>query len=200
MLIDTITKSSRHSKIAVSVMIVVIVSVAAYNWLVAPHISYLHAAEQYQFAVKNMATQNNVIKNSLNGRKEKLEKFRRDLAKTRAMIFTASGAKRFFSSIEAISSKADCLIYSINFLSEKNKSDAKSAQNVTGIIPQRVFVNFAGTFSNLIKFLTKLTDRPQKVSIDSIRIEATNSDPTLLECEMIFTIYRVEDKEVPGNE
>ena len=47
MLTEQIMKSSPFSRIIVSVSMVILLAVAAYNWAVSPQTTYLHASQQY---------------------------------------------------------------------------------------------------------------------------------------------------------
>ena len=120
MLIDTLAKSKRSSKIAVSIALVAILAVATYNWLVVPHTTYLHAAEKYESVVSDVAKQNTVIKSKNELKKKQLQEVRLNLNEVQAKFFSPDAAKEFFSDIEVIATQANCPIYSINFISNKS--------------------------------------------------------------------------------
>jgi Tfp pilus assembly protein PilO len=202
MLMNTLAKSSRSSRIAFSAAIVIIVAVAAYNWMVAPHTRYLHAARRYEHMMGDMARKNKIIKTNETTKRKEVEKLRAELASVQSAVFTAYEARRFFTDIEAICNAAGCLVYSINSLSGNLgvSGVAASAESDSGVVENSAVVSFVGSYSNIISFLSKVTNRPQKVAVRSLKIASFGKKPDPLECEMVVTIYTIRDREIFANE
>ena len=200
MLIDTLAKSKRSSKVAVSIAFVTILAVAIYNWLVVPHATYLHAAEKYEFVVSDVAKQNTIIKSKNELKKKQLDEIRLNFNKVREKFFTADTAKEFFSDIEVIATQANCPINSINFLSNKSRRNSPDAQNSSFVIQKGVSVEFVCSYDNVINFFANLFNRPQLLSIRAMRIEPIYRDSSKLECEITFVVYIVKDKEILTDE
>ncbi len=116
MLINSLAKSSRSSRITLSAVIVGVVTVAAYNWLVSPHTKYLYAVHQYQVLAGEMTKKNQVIQAQQAHRQKELEQLQTEFDKVKTALFTPVEAKRFFGDIEAACKETDCVVYSINFL------------------------------------------------------------------------------------
>ncbi len=200
MLMNTLAKSSRSSRIAFSAAIVIIVAVATYNWMVAPHTRYLQAAQRYENMMGDMARKNKIIKTKEAVKRKEVEKLRAELASVQSAVFTAYEARRFFTDIEAVCNAAGCLVYSINFLSGNLGGAAASGGSDSGVVENSAVVSFVGSYGNIISFLSKVTNRPQKVDVRSIKISAFGKKPDPLECEMVVTIYTVRDREIFTNE
>jgi Tfp pilus assembly protein PilO len=200
MLMNTLAKSSRSSRIAFSAAIVIIVAVAAYNWMVAPHTRYLHAAQQYENMMGDMARKNAIIKTKEVVKRKEVEKLRAELASVQSAVFTPYEARRFFTDIEAVCNAAGCLVYSINFLSGNLGGAAASAESGSGVVENSAVVSFVGSYGNIMSFLSKVTNRPQKVVVRSLKITAFAKKPDPLECEMVVTIYTIRDREIFANE
>lgn len=200
MLIDTLAKSKRSSKIAVSIALVAILAVATYNWLVVPHTTYLHAVQEYEFIVSDVAKQNTVIKSKNDLKKKQLQEVRLNVNEVQAKFFTPAAAKEFFSDIEVIATQANCPIYSINFISNKPRQDLSITENNSPVTEDGVTVELAGSYDNIIKFFAKLFNRPQLLSIRAIRIEPLDTDFNQLKCEVTFIIYLIKDKEILADE
>jgi Tfp pilus assembly protein PilO len=209
MLINSLAKSSRTSRITLSAAIVGIVTVAAYNWLVSPHTKYLYAVHQYRVLAEEVTKKNQVIQVQQANRKKEIEQLQSEFDKVRTALFTPAEAKRFFGDIEAACKEMECIIYSMNFLPAQADRSAVSNQQSAGgrlaagdnpIIESSVLVNFVGDYSNIAKFLTKLTNQQKKVAVRSLKISAFSGKPSPLQCEATVTIYVVGDKEIFTNE
>ena len=211
MLLNAFAKSSRSSRIAFSAAIIAITAVAAYNWMVSPHTKYLHAVQQYKLMTSDIARKNQIIKAREAIKKKEIEKLRTELANTQTSLFTPDEAKRFFGSIEACCKEANCMIYSINFLSgnlnvlsvpaaSQKRSKTAGVENSKAIAENNAAVSFVGSYSNIISFLAKLVNRPQKVLVRSLKIFASRDEFYPLGCEVMITIYTVRDKEIFTNE
>ncbi|UCC23014.1 MAG: hypothetical protein JSW23_02785 [Planctomycetota bacterium] len=200
MLMNTLTKSTRSSRIAFSAAIIIIVAAAAYNWMVAPHTRYLHAAHQYELMIGDMARKNKIMKANETARKKEIEKLQAELAGVQSAVFTTYEARKFFSNIEAVCNAAGCLVYSINFLSGDLAGVQASVEDDSQIVENSAAVSFVGSYGNIISFLSKITDRPQKVVIRSLKIVAFGKKADPLECEIVITIYTVRDREIFANE
>ncbi len=200
MLMNALAKSSRSSRIAFSATIVIIVAVAAYNWMVAPHTKYLHAAQQYELMMCDLERKNKIIKTKDAIKKKEVEKLRAELASVQSALFTPYEAKRFFSNIEAVCNAANCIVSSINFLSGNLRDMSASAESDKEIVANGAVISFVGSYGNIISFLSELTNRPQKVVVRSLKISAFGDKPDPLECEMMITIYIIADREIFANE
>lgn len=200
MLISAFIKSSRSSRIGFSAAIVAIVAIAAYSWIVAPHTKYLHAAQQYELVLDNIAKKNQLIKSKEAIKKKEVEKLRTEFANVQALLFTSLEGKRFFSDIEAVCNETGCIVYSINFLSSNSGELSASVDNDKAIVENSAVVSFVGSYGNIVNFLAKLINRPQEVLIRSLKLFTSSGKSDPLECEVMITIYTIREKEVLTNE
>ncbi len=201
MLINSLAKSSRTSRITLSAAIVGVVIVAAYNWLVSPHTKYLYAVHQYQILADEMTKKNQVIQAQQAYRKRELEQLQSEFDNVKTALFTPAEAKRFFGDIETACKETDCIVYSLNFLpAQADRSAVSSQQSNNPIIESSALINFVGDYSNISKFLTKLTSQQKKVAVRSLKISTFSGKPSPLQCEATVTIYMVGDKEIFTNE
>ena len=201
MLINSLAKSSRTSRITLSAAIVGVVTVAAYNWLVSPHTKYLYAVHQYRVLAEEVTKKNQVIQVQQANRKKEIEQLQSEFDKVKTALFTPAEAKRFFGDIEAACKETDCIVYSMNFLpAQADRSAVSNQQGDNPIIESSALVNFVGAYSNIAKFLTKLTNQQKKVAVRSLKISTFSDKPSPLQCEATVTIYLVRDKEVFTNE
>lgn len=200
MLMNAFAKSSRSARIAFSAAIIGIVAVAAYNWIVSPKTKYLHAMQQYKLMTDDVTRKNIITKTKDVAKKKEIEKLRAKLANAQASLFTPAEAKRFFSDIEAVCNEANCILYSINFLSGDLGELSASVENGRAIVGDSANLSFAGSYGNIINFLAKLMNRPQRVLIRSLKIFTSGDGFDPLRCEIMITIYTLRHKEIFTNE
>jgi Tfp pilus assembly protein PilO len=200
MLKDKLIKSSRSSKIIVSIAIVAIVSMAAYNWVVSPMTAYLHASQLHE-TVMNSARQRAVrIESQMSIKQEELEKAEREMFYTQSGFFTTTRAKEFFLDLEPISVETGCDVLSFEFVTNKRKRKG-DASNSYGIIAKSAEIGFTGGYDNIIKFLKKLGSCPERFSINKINIESAGDNQSAgLMCQMTVTVYTLQEKEITVDE
>jgi len=191
-LIDNLAKLNRSSRSAVFAALIVIAAIATYKRIVAPHATYLFAAQQYESVLGNVVKKNKVIHNTVKVKKKKLEESREQFARLKNTLFTPNEAKEFLSNLEVTAKETDCAVYSLNFGASEPVLENKQNK---GISANRATLVVIGVYDNIIRLVEKLQMRTQGVWIDSLKMKTLDSDFTRLKCDMTITIYTIQDKE-----
>lgn len=190
MLIDDVAKINRSSRNAVFAALVVIVAIAMYNWVVAGHVAYLFAAFQRASVMENVVEENEVISEVVDAKKKQLEQLREQFALLQNTLFGSEAAKEFFSDLQAISEGANCTVYSLNFIEDKQSEDA------SGIIAKSAALSVVGEYNDVIGLVERVQARNQKVWIDELEMKVLNEgSDRLIKCDIIITIHAIQDKE-----
>ena len=200
MLKDKLIKSSQSSKVIISITIVAIVSMAAYNWIVAPLTTYLHASQLHETVMEGVQQRATKIESQLNIKQEELEKAENEMFNTQSRFFTTTRAKEFFLDLEPISVETSCDVQSFEFVTNKGvrKGDA---DNDHGVIVKSAEISFIGEYDNVIRFLKRLGGCPERFSINKISIESIGDNRSVdLMCQMTVTIYTLQEKEIAVDE
>lgn len=195
MLIDNLAKLNRSSRSAVFAALIVIAAIATYKRIVAPHVTYLFAAQQYESVLGNVVKKNKVIHNTVKVKKKKLEESREQFARLKSTLFTPNEAKEFLSDLEVTAKETDCAVYSLSFGASKPVLENKQNKDASGISANRAMLVVIGVYDNIIRLVEKLQMRTQGVWIDSLKMETLDGDFTRLKCDMTITIYTIQDKE-----
>ena len=195
MLFSNLTKSNRLSRNTFFAALFLIAAIAMYRWIVAPHTTYLFAAQQYESIVDNTVKKNKVISNTLKVKKKKLEELHQQFDQLQSTLFTLDEVKKFFSDLEAISEETDCAVYSLNFVTGQSGSKRKQSENTSGIVSNRAMLSVVGLYGSIIRLVERLRAGNKKVWIDSVRMENLRDDSPLLKCDMTITIYAIKDQE-----
>jgi Tfp pilus assembly protein PilO len=199
MLTDKIVKCSSTSKIVVSVSFVAIVTLATYNWIVSPQTGYLHAARQYEMIVGNAGKKTTFIKDQISTKEVEIEELQREIAEIQNSFFSSQKATEFFMDIEPLSLQCNCNVDSLTFMADETHHGTDEDKS-SPVILRHAAVDITGTYEDLMKFLGRLGNYPQRIAISDLRIESGPRDSDKLTCGMTITIYIVEDKEIITDE
>lgn len=182
------------------VCLLIIGAIGVYNWIIAPHQSYIQAAQRFESTTKNLAKKKQMIRNNLNNQKKELKELEEKLNSDLDMLFEPSEAKEFFNSFEVVSEKAGCIMYSLTFPQadlqpSKNKPDTNS--RITSKVAK---LTILGAYGNITDFMNKLQENSKYVQIESVKIYSDSNIPDYLRCDMSVTIYIVSGKEIHRHE
>ncbi len=192
-MLKSLTKSSRSSRNVMLVALVLIGAVAAYNWIIAPHLNYLQAAQKYELTAENHAKANKIVSDKVETKKKELAQLRERIKQASARLFDLQSADKFFSGIQTAAQAENCRIYSSQFSKTDHTSNAASPQNV---VLHSASLEIAGGYGNLVALMDKLQDCPQQVNIDLLKIESAKDDCDLLICDAVVKAYVIQDKEI----
>ncbi|MBN2138023.1 MAG: hypothetical protein JW720_09460 [Sedimentisphaerales bacterium] len=174
--------------------IVLIGTVAAYNWFLSPHVAYLEAAHRYGATADEFAGKYRAMSTGIAKQHQRLSELREELSQTKSQVFDSSGAKEFFSCIEVMAESAGCIVSSLTF---KPINAQSGGNNLEGFITaQRVKLNILGEYSDLLEMMNEFQNRTELVLIDSISIKLGDSASDILDCEMNIMVYVMQDEEI----
>jgi len=199
MLIEKVAKSSRETRIIVSLSTIAIVAIATYNWIVSPQTNCLYAAKQYEVMVDNAGKKSTVIKNRTHVRKIEIEKLSEEIKKTQDSFFSPGKAKEFFFDLDLVSRQCKCSIDSLNFIEPKitNPEEEKPQGGVTS---KNAIISISGKYGNIVEFFRKLGAYSQRISVNNLVIENAGRQNEDVICYMTITIYLIDDKEKLSDE
>ena len=195
MLIDSLAKLNSTSRNAISAALVIIVTIAVYNWIVAPHVANLYAVQRYESVVDDVMKKNKILSSAVRTKKKKLEQLHEQFAQLQSSLFMVDEAKEFFSDLQAISVQAGCTVYSLNLVtSEQNSEDASR------IVTKSTILSVIGAYGDIVRLMERLQAREQKVWIDSVRMTSLDDASGQLKCDITITICTIQDKEAMPHE
>ena len=194
-MLESLTKSSRSSRNVMLMALVLIGAVAAYNWIIAPHLNYLQAAQRYELSAENHTKTNKIVGSKVEAGKKELTQLREKLKQVSARLFDPQSADKFFNGIQTIVQSENCQMYSSQFSRTDDTSNAVTSQNV---VLRSANLEIAGGYGDLVALMDKLQDHPQQVNIDLKTIESAKDkdDFDLLICDAVVEAYVIQDKEI----
>lgn len=195
MIIGNFAKLNRSTRDSVFAALIVIAAIAMYNWIVAPHVDYLFAAQQYEFAIEKSVEKNKAIAREIEVKTKKLEELSKQLAQSQSKIFTSDKAKKFFGYLQTVLEETGYTVHSLNLSVSKPRPGDKQSAGTSGIVANRVTLSISGQYNNIVKLMDDLQNYTKKVWVDSFKIKVIDFSSGQLKCDMAVTIYTTQDKE-----
>jgi len=189
MILDEFIKLSRSSRNTVFAVLIVIASIAVYNWMIAPHTAYLFAAQQYECATENLARKNTITTDIIQSKSKKIKEMEEQLAQIQNSMFVPGQAKIFFESFENTARETNCVIRLLNLNTNKKRRNAEISQDTSKVVAKEAKLRVVGSYDNIVRLIGKLQSRSQLVRIESLDMEVLRNGSGLIECGMAITIF-----------
>lgn len=187
-------KSSRVARNSLLMSIVVIGAIAGYGWIISPHISYLQAAEQYERVTETHLRLNNIMTGDINAKKKNLIGLQESFAKLRSRLFSPTEAKEFFSNIQIVANRVNCIVGSLRFSPAGSVAKVDQSNSSRQIVQSQASFSVMGGYGSIVALMTKLQDCPQQVWIDSVKIKPNQQSAGQLICDATVRVYIMQDK------
>jgi Tfp pilus assembly protein PilO len=197
---NKVIKLTPTSKIFVALSSVIIVAIAGYNWIVSPQTSYLRAAHMYDVMVGDAGNMTKVIKNQMGSKKNTVKNLHGEIARIQSGFFTPKQASELFLDLEPIAHECECAVDSLTFMASESVAYEGKEIETADITVKRLAMGYTGVYKNIMKFLRRLGSYSQRIIISELNIESTGFSNDELSCQMIITIYMIEDKELGTDE
>lgn len=194
MLVKNLAKLNRSSRNAASASLIVIAALAMYNRIVAPHATYLSAAQRYESVMDNVVKKNKTIGNRVKTKKKKLQELREQSAQLQSTLFTPDQAREFFSDLQAISQQTGCIVYSVNLITSQPSLKGGQSKDTSGVVTKSAVLSVIGVYRNITKLIERLQARTKKVWI-AIKVRTLDYSLDRPRCDITITICVIMDKE-----
>lgn len=195
MLINKVAKMSRSSRNTMSASLVVVAAIAMYNWIVAPHTSYLLAAQRHGEVISEIAERNEAVRAALELKRGELRALQDKSELLASMLFTKDKARQFFSDLQVISEQSGCSVDSVNFIKGQRGDKSERLEDITGAAATSAVLSVVGAYGDVVKLLERLVARTEKVWIDSVKMQVLDYRSVVPQCDITITIYTIQDKE-----
>lgn len=195
MLLKRLKNTTDSQRIAFLATLVLIGTIAVYNWIVAPHRNYLHAAQKYESTMNSLTKKSEIININLKTSNNELSKLQEQFNDNLKLFFKPEEARDFFSGIKVVTEKAGCIMNSLTF-SSVNSTARKNKLKTDNYVTERgAQLSVMGGYSNIENLMNQLQNGSKYVRIDSIRISSDKENPGYLKCDTNITIYEIQGKD-----
>jgi hypothetical protein len=167
----------------------VIAVAALYNWVISPHVGYLHAMQRLEPVMGRMAEEVDTVCGSLEEKLSTMRTLRGELAHLDGGLFTPEEAKAFLHDLQALVEKTGCVMTAADFARDKDARTAEDPNAPVAVETSHADLTVAGHYEQIVSLLRTLRDRRQKVWVDSCRLDLVDPRTGRLECQFGLTIY-----------
>jgi len=188
-------KQLRSSTGTVFAVLVLILTVAMYGWIVAPHIAYLKAVQQYEPIVDNMVKEKTRLQSMLETRRKRLELIDMEFAEIRDILFTFDQAQGFFRNLGSMAEASNCDIRMLDILTDKPVLVIGHPDDLVSVGTLDAEVSVVGYYDGLLTFIDHLQNNRRKIAIRSLQILVNRDEDIQLKCDVSLTLYIIQERE-----
>jgi hypothetical protein len=179
---------------------IVIVGVALYNWIVAPHVTYLQAVQRYEPVVDRIAREKASLNDLLIDRKKKLADLESQFSRIRPLLYTYEQARQLLSDLEEMAVEHKCSMTTVDIGSNRPMrivGDEQESLLVEGIDTS---VTITGDYDGIMAFIGRLQTQQRKIWIRTLILELAGPETQKLRCRIDIGIYVIKEKEAVSHD
>ncbi|MFC1763604.1 type 4a pilus biogenesis protein PilO [Planctomycetota bacterium] len=195
MLTEQLIRLNNRSRFALSATLTLIIVYALYSWMMAPHVTYLRAVQQYVPAVHQVEEEWDVLRATLAEDKEALHSLRNDFLSMRQILFSYDEAKEWFNDLESLAAAQGCAVSTIHMGSNGPINVVVDQEQETLIEGVDAHMTVVGTFNDLLRFVQHVQEQPRRVFVRSLQMESMIRHSEHLTCRLAVTVYMLEEQE-----
>ena len=200
MRMDDLAKWGNSSKQALFAASFVIVGVALYNWIVAPHVTYLRAVQKYEPVVERVAQEKASLKDLLVTRKRVLEDLESQFGQIRPFLYTYEQARQLLGDLEAMAAEQRCTMTTVDLSSNRPTRIVGDEQESFLVEEVETSVTITGDYDGIMAFVGRLQSQQHKIWVRALSMELAGQDAERLRCRIDISIYVIKEKEAASHD
>jgi hypothetical protein len=200
MMADRLRRYPKATRNASSAALIVIGVLALYNWVLTPHLGYLHAMQKYGAVVGCVAQEKNRIADTLEAKVSQWHTLQRDLAELEDGVFTADQAKTFVRSLLPLVEETGCTVVMADFAGGGKTTRVEDPNQTVVIEISHLNLDALGQPGQVSALLERLRDNRPRISIDSCQFDFLDGGSGQVGCHLAVTLYAVGNRKAPGGE
>jgi hypothetical protein len=193
--IKDLTKVRIQSKWAVFAAPIVIGTVATYNWIVAPQVTYLRAVQKYEPVIARMAQEKTDLQGQVRGRKRELVNLKDQLNLLRPTLYTPDQAQQLWGDLETMAVQQGCTVINVQLGSSRPLPAGEQEQGSLRVEWVSAAVTVTGDYGGIVAFIGDLQAQTRKIWVSALMIEPTERDARRLQCRIAISINVIYEKE-----
>ncbi len=194
MIADRIRTHPQAVRHASSIAVIIIGAVALYNWVLAPHVGYLHAMQRLEAAVGSIAEEKDRVGGTLEAKIGQWRSLRQELAELEEGVFTPQEAQAFLHGLLPLVEETGCTVV-VADLAGHDKTAPIAEPNVPLVVDMfRPSLVVSGRADQVLALLQRLRDHRPRVWIDSCQCDFPDAGAGPLECSLGLALYATENR------
>jgi hypothetical protein len=182
---------ARHAS---SAALLLIGALALYNWVLSPHVGYLHAMQRLEPVVERVAEEKSRICGTVDGKLRDLRTLQRERAAVDNALFTPDQAQAFARGLLPLVAVTGCDVVRADFTDRGRTVPSPDPNAPVSIVVSPLSLEVSGQPAQITAVLERMRDHRPKVWIDSCRIDFPEARAGPLACHLVLTLYVVEQK------
>jgi len=197
---DRLRRYPKAARNASSVALLAIGVLALYNWVLAPHVSYLHAVQRLGPVLDRVTEERERICSTLDEKVGRWRTLQQDMAALDEGVFRPDRAKTFVRGLLPLAEETGCTVVRADFGSDA-KAERFEEPNVPVVIEvSRMNLDVLGQPDQVSALLQRLRDSRPRAWIDSCECDFSGGEAGQVECNLVLTLFTVMDREQPVRE
>lgn len=185
-------KSFKSRRYAVAAAPFVIAMAALYNWIICPHLGYLHAMQRLEPVLCRVADELDMRYGIRDERLLRLRTLRRQVAQARTVFFTDDEARQFIHELHNLAEETGCTLVRAALVQE-DAGAAEADTDTPGVVQSfRLQVTVVGGHEQIVALLRGLQERRRRVEVDSCQFELIDPAGGRLELQIDLAIHAIE--------
>ena len=199
-MVDHIRRHPKAARGASSAALLVIGVLALYNWVLAPHVGYLHAVQRLEPVVGRVTQERERICSILDRKVGQWRTLQQDKAKLEEGVFTVEQAKAFVRGLLPLVEETGCAVLRADF-NPDTRTPRLDEPNLPVVIEvARMNLDVLGQPDQVSALLGRLRDSRPRAWIDSCRCDFSGGQAGPVECNLALALYIVVERQGPAPE
>jgi hypothetical protein len=191
---DRIRIHPRTARKASSAALMIVAVLALYNWVLSPHLGYLHAMQRLESAVDRVTEERDTICGSLDTKVSQWRALQQQRAEIDEGLFTADEAKAFRRGLLPLVEETGCRVILVDFAGS-GKTERIGEPNAPVVIAvSHLNLGASGQSDQIAALLERLGNSRPKVWIDSCQLDFANGYSGRIDCDLVLTTHVVSNQ------
>jgi hypothetical protein len=182
-------QSSASRRYALTAAPFILGAAALFNWVVSPHVGYLHAMQRLEPVMGRMAEELDAISGNLDEKLATMRTLRNELTQVRQGLFTPDEARTFLHDLQTLVEATGCVMTEADFTQEEDAKGVQDPNALIAIEASHADLIVTGSYEQIVSLLRTLQQRRQKVWVDTCRLALVDPRNGRLECQLALTLY-----------
>jgi len=196
---DSHTAYGKTKRYASSGALLIVGALALGNWLLSPHLGYLHAVERLEPVVMHMAEERDRICGTREAKLEELRRLQDELAEADSRFFSDGSTKEFVRCLLPLIEATGCTVVVADFTGGTDTITVPDPNESLIVVVNSANVTVLGQHDEIVALLKRLQTHRPKVWIDACRIGLFDKRSAQLECSLVLTVQVIRGQEEPGD-
>lgn len=166
---------------------------ALYQWIVAPHVTYLRAVQRCEPVWAQVVQEQAAVQDRLASDTKALEELEARFDRVRSLLFSPDQVPLLTADLEALAARNGCALTHVDMGSDRPRRIAAVGRGSPDVDEVCVTVTITGEYDGLMAFLAEVQAYERRIEVRSLNLEPIGPQTTRLECRMDIGLYVIQE-------